>query len=240
MSTLIAILGLLALAGPDDFTLVMAERPDSAEGQRRLLEHATQICGARYPSMARYRFTGTESLQGATTPRYEVRQELTCSDAPPAAQTGQAVPADWQPSEPEVREIEALTRRFFTAIDSGDAETAHSLWSENQQAETPLAERRRDIEAFRQQAGRTSAPPVTRLTWYVNPAGAPRPGVYVAVDYERSYANLTMNCGYLVWYREGEGRYRLTRQENMVVARNAGTPSADELAQLRQASRCPS
>lgn len=240
MSMTIAFFGLLAMGGPDDFTLVMPMRPDTPEGQRRLAERAMQICGSRYPVMERYRFAGTEALQGNAEPRYEVRQELTCSDAGPPAQAGEAAPADWQASEQDVREITALTRRFFAAIDSGDAETAHGLWSDDLQAETPLDERRRGIEAFRQQAGLPGAAPVTRLTWYVNPEGAPRPGIYVAVDYERFYANLTMNCGYLIWYREADGRYRLTRQEDSVMARSAGTAAADQLVQLRQSSRCPS
>jgi hypothetical protein len=167
-------------------------------------------------------------------------RHTTCSETPPSAPAGEAAPADWQASQRDVREIEALTLRFFAAIDSGDAETAHGLWSDDEQSETPLDERRRSIESFRQQAGRPGAAPVTRLTWYVNPVGAPRPGIYVAVDYERSYANLTMNCGYLIWYREAGGRYRLTRPEDSVMARSAGTPAAEQLAQLRQASRCPS
>lgn len=240
MPTLTAILGLLAMAGPDDFTLVMPVRPDTPEGQRRLAERAVQICGARYPVMERYRFSGSEPLQGAGERRYEVRQEMTCSDAPRPAPTGEAAPADWQASDEDVREVAALTRRFFAAIDSGDIDMAHRLWSDDQQTETPLDERRRSIEAFRVQAGRPGAAPTTRLTWYVNPAGAPRPGIYVAVDYERFYANLTMNCGYLIWYREGDGRYRLTRQEDSVMARNAGTPPPEVLAQMRQSSRCPS
>lgn len=235
-----AILGLLAMGGPDDFTMVMPVRPDTPDGQRRLAERAMQICGSRYPIMERYRFSGSESLQGAGEPRYEVRQELTCADTPPAAPTGEAAPANWQPSNQDVSEITALTRRYFAAIDSGDVETAHSLWSDDMQAETPLPERRQSVEAFRAQAGRAGAAPTTRLTWYVNPAGAPRPGIYVAVDYERSYENLTMNCGYLIWYREGERGYRLTRQEDSVMARSAGTPPPEVLAQMRQSSRCPS
>lgn len=243
MTFQLVILGLLAAMGPDDFTLVMPVSPETPDGQRRLAQRAMEICAGRYPVLHRYRFTGMERLDSPDQQeaRFEVRQEMTCSNTPPAPPTeGQLAPADWQPLEQDRLEIIALTARYFAAVDSGDAETAHGSWIEGQQAETPLSERRRQIEEQRRQYGAAGASPPVRLTWYVNPANAPQPGIYVAVDYERSYANLVLNCGYLIWFRDAAGRYRLTRQENSVFERGPSAPSAEALTQFRQMSRCPS
>jgi hypothetical protein len=228
--------------GPNDFTITIPISPDTPEGQRLVATRAQEICGSRYPIGGRYRFTGDERIspQGDRLSSFQVRQELTCSDTPPFAPSGDRAPDGWQPSERDTREILALSQRYFAAVDGGDAEAAHAMWSVDQQAETPVAERRRGIEEFRRQAGPSGADPRMRLTWYVNPDGAPRPGIYVAADYERSYANLALNCGYLIWYREGDARYRLTRQENTIVARTATPLSAEQLAPVRQQSRCPS
>ncbi|HST37173.1 MAG TPA: DUF4019 domain-containing protein [Allosphingosinicella sp.] len=231
-----------AVLGPDDFTITIPVSPETPEGQRLLAIRAREVCGSRYSVADRYRFEGEERIspQGDRTSSFRVRQELTCSDTPPSPPTGEQAPADWQASEQDVRDVVAVSERYFAAVDGGDAEIAHAMWSEDQQAETPVAERRREIEEFRRQAGPRGAHPRMRLTWYVNPDGAPRPGVYVAVDYERFYANLALNCGYLIWYREGDARYRLTRQDNGIVAQSATPLPAEQLVQVRQQLRCPS
>jgi hypothetical protein len=196
--------------------------------------------------LGRYQFSGSEQvLPGRAVglpPRFAVEQEVSCTDDPPppvAEAVAEPVPADWRPTIEDERSVLALTNRYFALIDAGDAAAVHQLWVSSEQAATPLPERAASIEQFRREAGTPGQHRVAALTWYVNPDGAPRPGVYVAADYERSYAGLHLSCGYVVWYREGEGRYLLVREETGMVARSAGEMAPERLAEVRTLMRCP-
>lgn len=241
--TLFVGLALLVAAydGPDDFTMVMPLSPETPEGQRLLAERAQQICGRRYPLLERYRFSGREQVApgGQRTGRFEVMQELTCSDTPPQVSAEAPAPADWRATARDEADVRAATNRYFAAIDAGDAARAHAMWSADQQSATPLEVRSADLQRFRAEAGAPGVHRVARLTWYVNPPGAPRPGIYVAADYERAYAGLRFNCGYLIWLREGEGRYVLIREETSIVSARDASDSPEAIAQARSLSRCP-
>ena len=50
------------------------------------------------------------------------------------------------------------------------------------------------------------------VTVYVDPPGAPEPGIYVATDLEASYENLLM-CGYSMWLEGSDMTLRILRQE---------------------------
>jgi hypothetical protein len=75
---------------------------------------------------------------------------------------------------------------------------------------------------------------VVNLTWYDNPPDAPAPGQYAAVDYVAAWGDGTVECGYVVWFRQGENPFRLVRQEQNFVER-AAAKSADGLDQFN----CP-
>ena len=232
----------VAASAPDDFSMILPMSPETAEGQRRIAARALEICGGRYPQLGRYRFSGTEALTGDRTgeSRFEIQQELTCLDAPPPAQPRGATsaPSDWQPGPEDERQVLALTRRYFSLVDAGEAAPVHALWSQGNQETTPLAERAAELEEFRRNAGAPGEHRIAALTWYVNPEGAPRPGIYVAADYERAYSRLEFNCGYVVWFREGEGRYVLIREETSSFPRGTDA-SPTVIEEARRQLRCP-
>ena len=230
-----------AAAGPDDFTLTIPVSPESPEGRRLIAIRAMEICGARYPDLARYRFTGNERIasDGTRSSSFEVHQQLTCSDAPPPAARAEApAPAGWQATAGDEAAARAATMAYFAAVDAGDADRVYAMLDEGQRAMETREARGEALRAFRAQAGRPGTHRIVALTWYVNPPGAPRPGIYVAADYERSYSALLANCGYLVWYRDASGRYSLMREENGIIARGSVPDTPVDLAQARALARC--
>jgi hypothetical protein len=241
MSLIFGLLGsLAALAGPDDFSMTIPVSPETPEGQRLIALRAVQICGSRYPRLTRYRFTGSEhaSPAGARTSSFQVHQELTCTDTPPAAGTDTPAPSDWQASAQDEADVRAATMAYFGAVDAGDAARLHGMMSTERQADESLESRTEALRAFREEAGTPGTHRIVALTWYVNPQNAPRPGIYVAADFERAYSGLLINCGYLVWFREAGGRYTLVREENNVVARRNVSDATVDLAQLRAMTHC--
>jgi hypothetical protein len=241
MSLIFGLIGWAAArAGPDDFTMTIPVSPETAEGQRLIAVRAIEICGSRYPRLSRYRFVGNEQVapdgtRGTST--FEVSQELTCSDTPPAPPAEAPAPAGWQASARDEADARAATMSYFAAVDAGDAARVHAMMPPTRQAEEAVADRAEAMRAFLAEAGTPGTHRILRLTWYVNPAGAPRPGIYVAADFERAYSGLLAVCGYVVWYREEAGRYSLMREETGVVPRENGGSPAD-LAQARALAGC--
>jgi hypothetical protein len=235
----VALLALLH-AGPDDFRLTIPVSPETAEGRRLLAERAGQICAGRYPVLARYRFSGREQVgpDGRRGGLYDVSQELGCAGRPPPVSVETPAPADWRASENDEADARAATERYFAAVDAGDPARVHAMWSASQQAATSLEQRAAELRGFRAQAGRPGRHLIAGLTWYVNPDGADRPGIYVAADYERGYSGLYVNCGYLVWFREAPGRYELIREETGIVGAGDAPNSPEEVAQVRSLARC--
>lgn len=241
MSLILALAGWAAVAaGPDDFTMTIPVSPETPEGRRLIALRAIEICRGRYPLLARYRFSGNERVapDGSRSSSFEVNQEMTCSDAPPAPSADRPAPADWQASPGDEAEARAATLAYFRAVDAGDAARVYGMLSADNRATETLEDRTETIRAFRAQAGTPGAHRIVALTWYVNPPSAPRPGIYVAADYERSYSGLLVNCGYLVWFREGPGRYALVREETGIVARGSIPDTPADLAQARAMARC--
>ncbi len=241
MSLFLALTGfLVSAAGPEDFSLTIPVSPETPEGRRLVALRAIEICGARYPQLGRYRFTGSERVapDGSRSGSFDVRQELTCFTTRPAEPAEAPAPADWRASAQDESAVRAATMAYFGATDAGDAARIHAMLSAERRSGDSLAERAAALRAFRDQAGTPGTHRILALTWYVNPVGAPRPGIYVAADYERAYSGLLANCGYLVWFREADGRYVLVREESAVVARGTIGDGPDELARARALARC--
>ncbi|HYI64257.1 MAG TPA: hypothetical protein VEW71_05160 [Allosphingosinicella sp.] len=242
MALIPILLGYAAAAlGPDDFTIMIPVSPETLEGQRLVAARAREICGSRFPLPSRYSFSGREMIspEGVRQSVFEVSQELTCSDRPPdAAAAEPPAPADWRASDQDDTDVRAATMGYFAAVDAGDAARVHAMWIEAERAARPLEARVEALRRFRSLAGAPGAHRIVRLTWYVNPQGAPRPGIYVAADYERAYAGLHFNCGYLIWFREAAGRYALTREETSSFHRGDSSATPGNIAEARHIGRC--
>jgi hypothetical protein len=153
-------------------------------------------------------------------------KEFECIDEKPAAFA--AAPTDWQPSAEDQSEVRAFFERYYAKRDGGDFAAAAAMFSPAQ-GTTAM-----DLERTAEKLGPGSRR-ITKVTWYINPEGADRPGVFAALDFVGQYQTLHLYCGYLVLYRLRQGSYEIVREEQNKFAKNEHSPNAAELAAMRSA-----
>jgi hypothetical protein len=80
----------------------------------------------------------------------------------------------------------------------------------------------------------------TGVTWYLDPADAPGPGLYVAVDFRSTYGNADQHSEYLVWYRSHEETsFKLMRDEAKFTLKAALPEAIAEQAPVEESAPVP-
>lgn len=140
--------------------------------------------------------------------------------------------SEYVPSAADSAEIQRLSARYFGHIDRKEYDAAHAMFTDGMRALAPLREWRAFMREEPRKWGALEHREQANVTWYDDPPNAPKPGLYVAVDYVSRYANLAQHTEFLVWYRERDGMpFALTRHETNAVdkasaARGATHPAA--------------
>ena len=233
--------GLLVLAGASDgaaakpeitstrlpgggyqLTLKAPDAIEPAAGIALMLSEAQRLCGGEPAALGQYVFgvQRSEKPDGSIEQAVKVVQDVTCGAAPPGpAATTKA--GDWTPTEADARFVRGLTERYFAARQGGDYRAAWDMMSDEMKAISPFEAWREQTRAFHEGAGKLVRRRLVKLSWYDHPPSAPVPGVYAAVDYAAEYAKVSTNCGYVVWFREADGGWRLVRQEDSSIDRES-------------------
>lgn len=221
-----------------EFTLTI-DRYDarvSAAVEARIVALSAELCGARAVEHGEFEYTTELGRDPGETPPQIVgfRKEIACIDAPEAVAA--AVPDDWQPSEADVAAARGYVLDYFRRRDGGDYDAAFAMLEPGMVARDTWLE---GVREFNRRAGAAEGRSIAKLTWYVNPAAAPKPGVYLAADFTGRFSELDSYCGYVILYRGAGGGYAIVREEANILARDvvAGKP-ADEVAQARALLPC--
>lgn len=136
------------------------------------------------------------------------------------AQDNAATPA-------EAEEVRRLGETYLGHLDRGEYDHAHAMFSADMRRMAPLPAWRETTQATRAEWGALAGREQVRITAYRDPKDAPRPGLYIAVDYVSRYANLAQHTQYLVWHREREGdAFALIRHETNAVEKRAAAQGA--------------
>ncbi len=149
----------------------------------------------------------------------------------------------WVPSP----ELEATARKtalaYLAARDAGDAKAAYGMEADLQQKDTPFAAYVKELRAFNDVAGAVKERRIVFVTWTKDPANAPGPGVYAAIDLVSRFTGVDRYCGYLMlWQSPAGGDFKVMREEgNFISNDTAGKLKPDVLEQSWAAltSRCP-
>jgi Protein of unknown function (DUF4019) len=214
-----------------------------AEGQMKALQEAARLCGGYPVSLGHYRWRSNERLGDAAAPPAPVsltlEQEARCAVAPPPPVASAAATAGGPANPAEITAVLDLTRRYFEARTSARYTEAWALLTQSMQEMSPLEEWRARAIEFNRQAGAGPSLTPVKVTWYDNPPNAPVAGTFVAVDFLGESKALEAICGYVVWLRQPDGSWRLTREEQGVITRDQARGSTPEQrAQLRTAMGC--
>ncbi len=210
--------------GEDSYRLTLKtfKTTNVDEGQSELLPTAESLCIGKSVRYEKYKFKSQERIPGAApdkgdAPSLELEQEIHCDKAtagtkPPDLVSRQS-DVSWQPTASDQQVVERLTSQYFSAKDQGKYQVGYAMLHKANQEITPFDRWSANAREFNEKAGKVLSRKVKKVTWYKDVPGAPLPGFYVAVDFDGAFANLDMYCGYVMWYRESEGLYRLVREE---------------------------
>lgn len=139
---------------------------------------------------------------------------------------------EYVPGAADSAEIQRLSARYFEHLDRKEYDAVYAMFTDGMRAAAPFREWRTFMRETHRDWGTLEQREQTNVTWYSDPPNAPRPGLYVAVDYVSRYANLAQHTEFLVWYRERDSMpFALTRHETNAVdkasaAKGASHPAA--------------
>ena len=154
--------------------------------------------------------------------------EFSC--AAPNPRTYEPAPSDWKATATDVRDAVAVFETYYSKRDSGDFSEAMRLFAPGVLGDP--ASWATEMSATNKKIGRGKRR-VTGVTWYVNPAGAPHPGVYVAIDFVGEFPQTYVYCGYVALYRRGSGSYEIMREEQNMFTHGDGTPDQAQIDGMR-------
>lgn len=201
-------------------TLTKSRNIPPEEGQRELFPTARSLCKEKEVEYGKYKFEGKEPI-GAKAgsgngESFVLKQEIRCvaAGAKPvevATSTGK-----WSPDAKAEKAIERLTYQYFSARDRGNYKDAYALLTDSMQATTPFDRWREMAEQFNKAAGKIKKREIKKITWYKDPPNT-EPGVYAAVDFGSTYANIDIHCGYVAWRQQKDGSFRIVREEQNYI-----------------------
>lgn len=123
--------------------------------------------------------------------------------------------AGWLPSEELEAEAQKTLQDYFHALDKGDDRSLWELASDGLKRLTTFAEFQTDNKKTRKDLGRLTRLNVLQVTWTKDPADAPAPGIYVAIDISGQFTKTKRQCGYVVLFKSRpDDPFRLSRIEN--------------------------
>jgi Protein of unknown function (DUF4019) len=121
----------------------------------------------------------------------------------------------WIPTAEQRRRALKTVEVFLDAVEGGRYGEAYGLQAEISKRLQTLAQFTEDAQKFRALAGPVKSWRVLKITWTKDPAQAPLPGIYAAIDLAGQFANVDRDCGYMVLYQQpADGDFTIMRREN--------------------------
>lgn len=125
---------------------------------------------------------------------------------------------EWTPSQGSVLDATQAIDRYFSLLDNGDPKRAYEMMNDATKASIPVTAFTEQNEQFHSQAGRLLERRLLKFTWLKDPAEAPFPGIYAAVDIATKFAKIDRHCGYIVLYQQPSGgAFQVMRAESNFI-----------------------
>jgi len=120
----------------------------------------------------------------------------------------------WLPSLDQTRQVRRTVRDYLAAKDGGQYAQAYAVLADINKRQLPFQGYSDQLRKFNALAGAVKDRRITTVTWTKDPAQAPLPGVYAAVDIVSGFANVDRYCGFLVLYQTPSGGdFKVMREE---------------------------
>ena len=163
------------------------------------------LCTVSISCLACIAATGSANAQPAGTMR-EIN--LTTDSAP-----------GWLPGvELEKSALETVAK-FFQLNDAGDYQASYAMLDPGTRTLIKFDEFSKANNLLRTEAGKLIHRRMIKITWTKDPAQAPKPGIYAAIDAAATFQNTDRQCGYIVLYQAPQGGpFVVTRTENNSIS----------------------
>jgi hypothetical protein len=131
--------------------------------------------------------------------------------------TGDSAPG-WLPSIADEQQVLTASANYFRALDGEQYQTAYAMLAEINRTSQPITQFTDHNRQFHQKSGSLVQRRIVKITWTKDPAQAPFPGVYAAIDVAARFANVDRYCGYIVLYRKpAGGPFEVMREESNFI-----------------------
>jgi len=226
---------LLQLVGPASLTEI--------QSHARVAETASAVCKTMNPVLGVYRYETTQRVdatvasEGSNSLRF--MQELACeAKARPSPVERRPTLQSAEESRDVQQQIRTRSETYLKLLADGLLDDAYDQ-VDGEGMGVDAATWKSQKRSFQALAGRAVHLSVVKITVYDNPPAAARPGLYVAADYVNEYQNMPLHCGYLMWFREANGQFRIAREEvGYMTAEELKKLPPAQLATTRRQLRC--
>jgi hypothetical protein len=117
------------------------------------------------------------------------------------------------PEHPRYTEAVEFASKWRDLVDEGnDIESFRALTLTFQRNLTP-ASWREAIGTTRARLGSRLQRNLRRVVWYDNPANAPLPGLYAAIEFDSIYENASKHFQYVMLHSQGGAPFKVMRNE---------------------------
>jgi len=211
--------------------------------QSTLYPLAAQLCGNKAPIFGKYTFDSSEPLLNeAGKSSFKLIQEIECGKESHTVQEQVANSLSESDKVAMSSQAKRLTEDFFASKEAGKFEEAYNFLGEEMKGldEYSVWEDR-ESSKFGESIGGLLAREFWKITVYDNPVNSPKPGVYIAVDYESSYEKLPTECGFVIWYTSNEKplAFTIMRQESgRITDENVAKMTKENLNGIRSQIGC--
>ena len=124
----------------------------------------------------------------------------------------------WLPSASLKQEALNVANDYFSRLDEEQYERAYAMMAEINRRSVPLQQFTRQNHELHERSGPLKRRDMLKITWTKDPAAAPFPGVYAAIDVAAYFANVDRHCGFIVLYQKpAGGNFEVMRQESNFI-----------------------
>ena len=134
----------------------------------------------------------------------------------------------WIPTAEQQQRALKIVQMFLDAVEGGRYVEAYGLQNELINRVQTLPQFTQDAQKFSVLAGPAKFWRILKVTWTKDPAQAPLPGIYAAIDLAGQFTNVDRDCGFMVLYQPpAGGDFTIMRRENNYLA-NATARNIEE------------
>jgi hypothetical protein len=138
----------------------------------------------------------------------EIGAQARNESAPPAA------------PNPRDAEVEAFASHWLDLLEQEEADKSYAFLADVFKSNMTIDEWRVAVAETKERLGALRSRSVRRIVWYEDPADAPLPGTYIAIEFDSVYEKAPRHFRYVVLHTQGDEPFRVMRDESTID----GTP----------------